>query len=124
MTLQPPDHNAGILAALQALLDIVGPNQAPALLAQLRADLADYDSRISAAIAAGDCQALRLVTHNLIALAGTAGAARLQHLAQAVNLAAHAGDLALIRASAPPIRGGLAALAGQVETLIARRERA
>lgn len=109
------------LAALAALLDIVGPTDAPALLRQLNADLSSCDTMIQDALPRQDWTLLRRASHNLTALAGTAGATGLQHLAEALNLAAHAGDSATVQNLGPTIRHELASLAAQINALSANR---
>lgn len=110
------------LAALATLLDIVGPAEAPALLRQLNADLASCDAMIQDALPRQDWSILRRASHNLTALAGTAGATGLQHLAEALNLAAHAGDSATVQHLGPTIRHELASLAARINALSASRE--
>ena len=110
------------LAALAALLDIVGPAEAPALMRQLNADLGDCDAMIQDALPRHDWPILRRASHNLTALAGTAGATGLQHLAEALNQAAHAGNSATVQDLGPTIRHELASLAAQINALSASRE--
>ena len=110
------------LAALAALLDIVGPAEAPALLRQLNADLVSCDAMIQDALPRHDWPILRRASHNLTALAGTAGATGLQHLAEALNQAAHAGNSATVQDLGPTIRHELASLAAQINALSASRE--
>ena len=110
------------LAALAALLDIVGPAEAPALLRQLNADLVSCDAMIQDALPRQDWLILRRASHNLTALAGTAGATGLQHLAEALNQAAHAGNSATVQDLGPTIRHELASLAAQINALSASRE--
>lgn len=110
------------LAALAALLDIVGPAEAPALLRQLNADLGDCDAMIQDALPRHDWPILRRASHNLTALAGTAGATGLQHLAEALNQAAHAGNSATVQDLGPTIRHEMASLAAQINALSASRE--
>lgn len=110
------------LAALAALLDIVGPAEAPALLRQLNADLGDCDAMIQDALPRHDWPILRRASHNLTALAGTAGATGLQHLAEALNQAAHAGNSTTVQDLGPTIRHEMASLAAQINALSASRE--
>lgn len=105
------------LSQLLALLDLVGPAEAPGLLAQLQADLATCDAMILAAVPSGDWLALRRASHNLTALAGTAGAEALQRLAEDMNRAAHDQDQTALDQIAPPLRAGLAVLIGQIAGL-------
>lgn len=108
-------------AALAALLDIVGPVEGPRLLKQLSVDLAQCDAAITAALPDRDWKALRRASHNLTALAGTAGAEGLQHMAEMLNHAAHAADYATVQNLAPRIGTELAALTAMIATLAAER---
>ncbi len=74
---------------LRRLLDLVGPTEARAFLAQLDSDLSDCARRISAAAVRQDWTALREVSHVLMSLAGSTGALALQSQAEALNTAAH-----------------------------------
>lgn len=77
---------------LLRLLDLAGTEVAGELLDRLAEDLATVDAVLSAAAPARDIAGLRAQTHVLISLAGAVGAERLQHLAEDLNAAAHAGD--------------------------------
>ena len=110
------------LAPLVGLLDLVGPANAAELLLQLVADLASCDATIVEALPRRDWLALRRASHNLTALAGTAGAVDLHHLAEALNQAAHASDLAAVQSLGPKIRRDLAALTTRINALSASRE--
>jgi hypothetical protein len=81
---------------LRRLLDLVGPTEARAFLAQLDRDLTDCDRNLCAATERLDWTALREASHVLIALAGAAGALALQATAEAMNAAAHARDPAAL----------------------------
>lgn len=80
---------------LQNLINSVGKAAAPALLVQLRADLTAAAETIRTATPRKDWLALRRASHNLTALAGTAGGTALQSLADRMNHAAHAEALQL-----------------------------
>ena len=92
------------------LLDIVGPDQAPALLAQLRLDLAGCADTIARAAPGPDWDALRDASHVLISLAGSTGAMALHALSRALNDAVHARDAAALTALLPDLTADLAAL--------------
>lgn len=71
------------------LLAMAGPDLAAELLHQLHEDLLRAERGLLAASHRLDWQGVRAQTHVLIALAGTAGASQLQHLAEALNTLAH-----------------------------------
>lgn len=81
---------------LERLLDLAGTDVAGELLDRLVEDLAAVETGLAAAAPARDITGLRAQTHVLISLAGAVGAERLQHLAEALNAAAHAADAAAI----------------------------
>lgn len=97
-------------ARLGRLLDLVGPDQAPALLTQLRIDLAACGEQISAARPGPDWNALRDASHVLISLAGSVGATGLHGMAQDLNATAHARDAAALARLLPALSTDLAAL--------------
>ena len=105
------------LRPLLALLELVGAKEAPALLVQLRADLLACDATILAAAPSGDWLALRRASHNLTALAGTAGACGLHALAESLNRAAHDQDSAALTRILPELRQALAALVAEILAL-------
>lgn len=109
-------------AKLERLLDLAGPEVGAELLARLAEDLGTVDSAFAAAVPARDIPALRAQTHVLISLAGAVGADRLQHLAEDLNAAAHAGDAAAIDRLAAAARPLLAALRMHVEAVQMARE--
>jgi hypothetical protein len=88
--LSPPDRFDP--DRLYRLLQIVGPSEAAAFLAQLDRDLSDCARTLADAKGQRDWTALREASHVLIALSGSAGALALQALAEALNAAAHARD--------------------------------
>lgn len=114
LRLQPPTQ-------LLALLDIVGPAETPALLAHLHADLTDCDNQLKAATPTCDWQAIRGASHDLVALAGTAGAKRLQRMAEDLNRIAHAEDRRGLSELAPGVGDELAALCQLIHGLTANR---
>ncbi|NUB44245.1 hypothetical protein GEU84_007615 [Fertoebacter nigrum] len=91
------------LARFERLMQMVGPDMGPELLARLEDDLAAVAAGLRRAMqdrdqpdwgqpdwgGQPDWAELRGQTHVLIALAGTVGALRLQHLAEALNREAH-----------------------------------
>lgn len=113
--------SSAIAAQLHNLLDIVGPTDAAALLTQLQADLMTCDIQIAAAIPSGDMLAIRRASHNLTALAGTAGASRLQQLAEEMNRLAHAKDPQALAGIAPAARAELASLTRLIHDLATDR---
>lgn len=87
-----PDDEGFDPEKLLRLLDLAGPEVAGELLDRLDEDLETVDAVLSDAAPARDVPALRAQTHVLISLAGAVGAERLQHLAEDLNAAAHAGN--------------------------------
>jgi hypothetical protein len=81
---------------LRRLLDLVGPTEARAFLAQLDNDLSDCARQISAAAVRQDWTALREGSHVLMSLAGSTGALALQSQAEALNTAAHDRNAAVL----------------------------
>ena len=79
------------------LLDIAGPAGGQELLSHLEADLRQVERGLVAGLAAASANEVRAQTHILIALAGAVGATLLQRRAEAMNAAAHLGDLAAVR---------------------------
>lgn len=95
---------------LHRLLVLVGPGQAQDLLHQLDADLSTCAATIDQGAAQADWSALREASHNLISLAGSAGADGLLGLARDLNAAAHAQDGAALSRLVPGLALDLAAL--------------
>lgn len=83
---------------LTSLLEMAGPELRDELLDRLALDLLSVQEVLSEAVPMLDWDALRAQTHVLIALAGAAGASRLQWLAESLNAAAH--QLDAVRADA------------------------
>lgn len=77
------------------LLEIAGPQDSVELVARLHLDLKTVRSGLFSALdqRIPDWEEVRAQTHVLIALAGAVGADALQHLAEAMNAAAHRRDL-------------------------------
>lgn len=75
--------------ALGRLQELAGPELGKELISRLREDLVETRRGLLHAAAAVDIAGLRRHSHALIALAGTAGAARLQALAQTLNGLGH-----------------------------------
>lgn len=121
MPTDDPPLTPAALAPLVALLDIMGPVEAPTLLKQLVEDLSACDRLLVMATQAGDWQALRRASHNLSALAGTAGAEALQHRAEALNRAAHAQDQPAVLLLAERIRADLPTLIALIAALSIQR---
>jgi HPt (histidine-containing phosphotransfer) domain-containing protein len=95
---------------LQHLLDLVGPQVAPTLLAHLDTDLTACQSSLQRGLDEADWSTLRDASHVLIALAGSVGAQSLHAMAQDVNAAAHRQDRAAISAAKPRLLAELQAL--------------
>lgn len=102
-------HSAALaqvdLATFDGLLKMAGPKVAAELLTRMLADLQATERALLAASHAPNWPAIRAQTHILIALAGTAGAPRLHHLAQAINDLAHqpAPDINTFRTLLPQV---------------------
>jgi HPt (histidine-containing phosphotransfer) domain-containing protein len=94
----------------QRLLALVGPVVAVDFLRQLLQDLSDCAEGIARAGASGDWARLREVSHILISLAGSTGAAALYDMAKALNAAAHAQDQAALDRLSPVLGADLQAL--------------
>lgn len=123
-TLPPqPLPGAGEMAGLAALLDLVGPAEAPGLLTQLQLDITEAADSIRKALPGTDWLALRRASHNLIALAGTIGATGLQDLALSLNAKAHAQDAAMLRPLALAIEGETTVLLQRIFAFTTQRQR-
>lgn len=105
------------------LLDLVGPDQTPALLTQLRLDLTGCRDSITRAAPGPDWETLREASHVLISLAGSAGAAALHDMAQDLNAASHAGDPAALADLLPALQADLDALIAVVASTPAETPR-
>jgi hypothetical protein len=81
---------------LRRLLDLVGPTEARGFLTQLDQDLTDCARKMATATVHQDWNALREASHVLVSLAGSSGALTLQSLAEAMNAAAHARNVAAL----------------------------
>lgn len=91
--LQPlRDEDLPLDGSLSRLMDMAGPETARELVIRLDADLVSVAEGLRAAGAKPDWTALRSQSHILIALAGAAGAQRLQDAAEALNAIAHGTD--------------------------------
>lgn len=73
------------------------------LIGKIRSDVADAADRIEAAMPDENVMELRAATHILISVAGAIGAIRLQSLAQCLNSAGHASDIAAINRDVPKL---------------------
>lgn len=102
---------------LQWLVGLVDTAEAPALIAQLTADLCASADQIDVAAPARDWLRLREASHTLMALAGYAGAAALQRLAQDMNAIAHAQDAEALDGVFPETAAELSALIMVVRNL-------
>jgi hypothetical protein len=92
------------------LLDLAGPDIARELVYRFKEDLSTVQAQIATALPKADLAALRAASHVLIALAGTAGAHKLQADALAFNELAHGPNLAALRDATGPILGQISAL--------------
>lgn len=102
-------------SVFDALMAMAGPEVAPELVAQMAADLRAVGGALTRGLAGLDWAEIRGQTHVLVALAGSAGARRLEQAAQALNMAAHEADVPRARALAPGILAGLEQLIRFVE---------
>ena len=95
---------------LQGLVGMVTAAEAPALIAQMTADLRACADQIALAAPARDWLRLRETSHTLMALAGYAGAAALQRLAETLNAIAHSRDEGALDGLLPETMAELSAL--------------
>ncbi|CAN1547369.1 hypothetical protein MCELHM10_02025 [Paracoccaceae bacterium] len=115
MTAPPPrDFDPSRLAWLVGLVNTA---EAPALIAQLTADLCASADQIDVAAPARDWLRLREASHTLMALAGYTGAAALQRLAETLNAIAHAQDAETLDGVFPETATELSALIMVVRNL-------
>lgn len=119
---QCPDAAAllGDGRALADILALAGPDMAPRILAQVRADLSATAEALRPALALPDWTAIRAQSHILISVAGTIGAMRLHALAIDLNTAAHAQDPRQTSAIAAPLMSDLDALTALLAARIDR----
>lgn len=101
---------------LDRLLAHAGTDGAAELLARMAEDLSDVRARLAAAVEARDGAVIRAQTHVLVSLAGAAGADRLRHMAEALNIAARRGRMADVPAIWAPCDADLAALVSLIDT--------
>ena len=73
------------------------------LFVKIRADVEGAADRIEHSLSSNDIMELRAATHILISVAGAIGAVHLQTLAQCLNSAGHASDIAAIEQDAPKL---------------------
>ena len=73
------------------------------LFSKIQKDVEGATDRISASVSSNDIMELRAATHILISVAGAIGAVQLQTLAQRLNSAGHASDIASIEQEAPKL---------------------
>jgi len=95
---------------LQWLVGLVEGDAAPALIAQLTDDLRTAADQMALAVPVPDWLRLREASHTLMALAGYAGAAALQRLAETLNAIAHARDADALDQVFPEMADELSAL--------------
>ena len=101
---------------LAELIDMAGPDHAPALVSQIADDLVAAGGALRRAVAAQDCDGIRHQTHILISLTGAVGAARLQRQSETLNAAAHRRDVGSIGELAGPLDTGLNQLLSEIRT--------
>ncbi|WP_210405388.1 ATP-binding protein [Rhodophyticola sp. CCM32] len=104
------------MARFEALLVAAGPDGSRELLARLHDDLHNVSSALDTAVETGALRAIRGQTHILLSLAGAAGADRLRHLAEALNLAAQRGRISDLPGLAVACRADLTDLIALIET--------
>ncbi len=97
-------------ARLTALLTTVGPARSETVLEQLGIDLRAITDGLGPAIAAWHWPAAQRLTHNLVAIADTAGATRLADLARRLHADCHEQDVAGALAALPEMLDLIAAL--------------
>ena len=73
----------------EAILQAAGPSGRGELLDHLLQDLRSVQDALQQAVQVNDTATTRAQSHILISLAGAIGADRLQHMAEALNAAAH-----------------------------------
>lgn len=86
-------HGDGMLefdrARYRRLIEIAGVDSAQELIERLLSDLRQVERGLLRGLAEPSTAEIRAQTHVLVALAGAVGATGLQHLAEALNAAAH-----------------------------------
>ena len=116
--LQPADPAAMVLdGSLQRLLAMAGPVVARDLLDRLGIDLASVAAALRDAGVAADWVGLRAQSHDLIALAGVAGARQLQTAAEEMNQIAQGCDRAALHQALPGCLALIAALRNKIRSL-------
>ncbi|MBL4918168.1 hypothetical protein [Szabonella alba] len=88
-------------AALERILAIVGPAESHALLDRLTLDLTGARDGMERSLSTQDAAGMRRAAHNLVSLAGTAGAFGLQQRAETLVEAAEARDFTMIGSVMP-----------------------
>ena len=104
------------------LLQTIGSIRATVFLDQLQADLTSALNALGAAADSVDRPGIQRATHCLVALAGTVGAAELEHAARALNQDAHASDGVDLRDRAPVVAALTARLVAAINALRASRQ--
>lgn len=116
----PPPADTGTFLRL---LDMAGPELAAELLTRYQEDLASVQTKLHTALPAQDWPSLRSASHVLIALAGTAGAAALEHNARALNTSAIDQDRDALQAHKDGVLDGLAGLLKLIAQIEKERQR-
>lgn len=106
---------------LDRLLALAGEDQGRELLDRLIDDFRSVQTGIDEGLNAPDHALLRARSHVLISLAGAVGADSLQTMAEAMNTATHARDIALARVLAPKLLRQLDEVLRHLRGELARR---
>lgn len=118
----PPIPTTETPSDFTRLLDMAGPDLAAELLARYHDDLTAIQTTLTTALKHFDWQNLRAASHVLIALAGTAGMARLEQVARAFNLAANQNNSAALQSHQAAILGGLTDLIRYIQGVSQERQ--
>ncbi|MEM7487701.1 MAG: ATP-binding protein [Pseudomonadota bacterium] len=98
------------LAVLSDLLQAVGPEGQGPLLDRMRADLAQVETKLSAALGDGDLAAVSAESHALLSIAGAVAALPTQEAARRLNRLAREGDAVAVGIAGKVCLGRLGAL--------------
>ncbi|OYU18676.1 MAG: hypothetical protein CFE34_09210 [Rhodobacteraceae bacterium PARR1] len=101
-------------ATWDAMIQTAGPQEALWLVRQIASDLDRMQSGLRAALADGDRNAIRRISHALAGLGGTIGASVLHGAALDLNAAGYQGDKPFVAAQGGAVLSALAAVMTQV----------